>query len=810
MPALLFDFIDALRGFRRDRGYAFAVVVTLALTTGATTAVFSIVNGVLLKPLAFPEPDRLVTIREVWREFAGVPMLAVNERHFEYWREHSSSFESLAQYVQRPANLTAGGDAAQVTMVRASGSLFDVLRVRPALGRTLTPSDDPEGAPDVVTITDALWRQRLNADPAIVGRPIVLDGKPYTVVGVLAPDFRLPIEGEITAAVDAFIPLRVNVGWVGDHNNHAIGRLRRDVTVERARAELDVLQAQVSEVASRESREPVTLTSALFPLDEYVVGGSRRGLLLLLAAIVAVLLIACSNLASLSLTRALGRIRDAAIRAALGASRRRLVVRTLLEQIVLSIVGGLIGIWVASVALAIFVRTAPVALPRVEEVALDGRVLAFAAGISIATGLLVALLPALRLAGHDVQSAMRAGATTVTADRGAIRRHGALLVLQVALSVTLLVVTALFGVSLMRVMKVDRGFTSDRVLAIDIALPAARYAQEPVRRAAYDRLLEAVRTLPGVEAVSTTSMLPLTGQGQVNFLAAEGQQLRVSELPSANFRFVAPEFFRTLGIAIRTGRPFTDGERDPDRPAPALISEPTASRLWPGENPIGKRFSRGIPSEQGFEVVGVVADARVTALDQTPPLMVYIPYWWRSRPTASLLVKTGVDPAALVPDVRRVTRAVDPEIAIGAVRPVDTLVDAAVASRKYQTQLFVAFGIVALFIAVLGVYAVTSYGISRRRREMNIRVALGARASQVVRMLLWQGMTPVAIGAVLGALGAIASAGFVASLLFDVKPRDPLIVAVVIAVVTASGLLTCGVAARRSIAIDPAAALRDE
>jgi putative ABC transport system permease protein len=810
MP-VLFDFIDALRGFRRDRGYAVAVIATLALTTGATTAVFSIVNGVLLKPLPYPQPDRLVAVREIWRELGDrAQSFAVNERHFEYLREHSSSFESLAQYRVMPANLTVSGEASQVVMARASGSVFDLLGAQPALGRTLAPSDEPENAPDVVTITDALWRRRLNADPAIVGRPIVLDGRPYTVVGILRPEFRLPVDGQLTADVDAFVPLRIDVGWIGDHNNQAIGRLRHDTTLERAHAELDVLQSQVSAIATKEANEPVTLASAVFPLDEYTVGASRRGLLLLLAAIGAVLLIACSNLASLSLSRALGKLRDAAIRTALGASRRRLIMRTVFEHIVLAIAGGLLGLWVASVALALFVRTAPVALPRVEEVALDGRVLAFAAGVSIAAGLLVALLPAVRLARRDVQSVLRAAATNVTSDRGTLLRHGALLAVQVALSVTLLVVTALFGVSLKRVLTVDRGFTADRVLAIDIALPAARYAAEPVRRAAYDRLLASIREIPGVESVSTTSMLPLSGRGQVNFMATEGRELRASELPSANFRFVAPEFFKTLGIAIRQGRPFTDAERDPDRPAPALISEPTAARLWPGENPLGKRFSRGIPSEQGFEVVGVVADARLTALDQTPPLMVYLPYWWRSRATASLLIKTGVDPAALLPDVRRATRAVDPEIALGAVRPVGTLVDAAVATRKYQTQLFIAFGLVALFIATLGVYAVTSYGISRRRREMNIRVALGARASQVIRMLLWQGMTPVAVGAVLGALGAVASAGLVASLLFDVQPRDPLIVAAVIAIVSASGLITCAVAAQRGISIDPAAALRDE
>jgi predicted permease len=810
MGSLAIDIRDALRSVRRDRAFAATVVATLALTIGTTTAVFSIVHGVLLEPLAYKEPQQLVALREIWRQFSDrAPTLEVNEQHFEYWRAHAKSFESLAQYVSLPANLTGHGDAAQIALVRTSGSLFSVLGTRAAIGRTLTSQDEPEGAPDVVTITESLWRQRLDADPGIVGHSIVLDGRPHTVVGVLPADFRLPGQQPDTM-VDACVPLRVTAGWVGDHNNQAIGRLRDGVTVEQARGELDVLQAQISEIATAEAREMVTLASAVTPLADHVVGKARRGLLLLLAAIAVVLLIACSNLANLSLTRTLGRMREAAIRSALGASRRRLIGKALLEQLLLSGAGGALGIWVAWMALALFVRTAPIDLPRVDDVALDGRVVAFAAGVSILTGVLVALVPAWRMAAGDVQAALRAKATAVASDRGSTRSHATLLALQVGLSVTLLVVTALLGTSLMRVLTVDRGFSAERVLATEVALPATRYAEEPVRRAAYDRLLAAVRALPGVEGATTTSMLPLRGQGQINFIAPEGNTLPRSALPSANFRFVAPEFFRTLGIVVRRGRSFGDAERDPNRPVPALVSEPTAERLWPGEHPIGKRFSRGIATERGFEVVGVVADARMTSLDHQPPLMVYLPYWWRSRPATSLLIKTAVDPVSLLPDVRRVIREIDPEIAVGGARPLGQIVDASVAGRRYQVRLFVAFGLVALFIATVGVYAVTSYGVSRRRREMNIRVALGAQTPQVMALILRQAATPVIAGIVAGACGALAVGGIVSSLLFEVQARDPLIVATVVAIVGSVGLVTCGLTARRGLSLDPAAALRDE
>ena len=811
---LAFDLRDALRGLIRDRPYSFITVLALALTIGATTAVFSIVNGVLLKPLAFRESERLVAIREIWRQFSDqYGSLPVNEQHFEYWRTHARSFDSLAQYIRLPANLTGAGDAVQITLVHTSSSLFDVLRVRAAVGRTLAPDDDRTDRPEVVVITSQLWRRLFDADRSLVGRSITLDGKSHLVVGVLPADFRLPVTGQLTPKVDAFVPIRMDedhVGWVGDHNNSAIGRLREDVTSEQARAELDVLQSQVSAIATKEAHQPVTLGSSVTPLSETIVGTARRGLLLLLAAIAAVLLIACSNLANLSLTRTMGRLREMAIRSALGAGRSRLLARAVLEQLSLAIVGGALGVGVAWIALALFVRTAPIDLPRVNEVALDARVVGFAAVVSLIAGLAVAILPALRLAHRDLEATLRAGSGTVTVDRHGMRTRAVLLAFQVGLSVTLLVVTALLTTSFVRLLNVDKGFSSDRVLAVDIALPAIRYGDESVRRAAYDRLLSAVSALPGVEGVSTTSLLPLSGEGQVNFIEAEGETRPLSEQPTANFRIVAPEFFKTLSIPVVRGRAFRDDERDAGRAAPAVITESTAARLWPGEDAIGKRFSRGNQAEQGFEVVGMVANARTTALDQAPPMMVYVPYWWQSRTAVSMLIRTANDPVVLMPSVRRAIHSIDLEIAVGQFRPLDDVVNSSLAGRRYQMRLFMAFGVVALLIAALGVYAVTMYGASRRRREMNIRVALGANPRQVLGLVLRQGATPLAAGIIVGALAAAGMGTVVASLLFDVRARDPLVIGAVTALVGLVGAAALLVAARQSLVIDPASALRDE
>jgi putative ABC transport system permease protein len=812
MKRVTFDVREAIRRLVRDRGYSATVLLTLALTIGGTTAVFSIVNGVLLEPLAYRESHRLVAIQEIWRQLADrIPVLEVNEQHFEYWRAHSRTFESMAQYIALPANLTGAGDAAQILVGRCSGSFFHVLGLDATLGRTLNPADEPIGRPEVVVISHSLWRERLGGDPGVLGRPLTLDGTPYTIVGVLPAGFRPPTTRSV-AGVDAFVPIHMDaerVGWEGDHNNDAIGRLREGVTPEQARAELDTLQAQVSDIATKEAGQPVTLAAVVTPLSEAIVGKARRGLLLLLAAIAAVLLIACSNLANLALTRSIGHAREAAIRAALGASRPRLIVASMLEPFLLAVAGGASGVAFAWGALKLFVLTAPVDLPRVSEVALDARVLAFAAAVSMAAGLLVAALPAWRLARHDLERTLRVSGLSV-AGAGGIRGRGVLIAVQIGLSLALLVLSTLLAASFMRLMHVDRGFVAEHVLVVPIATPASRYGNDDVRVQLYDRLLAAVGVLPGVVSASTTSSTPLSGQGQVNSIAPIGSTVPRSEQPSANFRMVGPDFFRTMGITIVRGRAFRAEEERADGALPALVSASTAARVWPAQEAIGRRFDRGIPGERAFEIVGIAADARITSLDRTPPLMVYVPYWWRSRPSVSLIIRTAADPGALMSTVRRTVHRIDPDIAVGEARPLEQLVDRSLAARRYQMQLFIAFGAVALFIALVGVYGVTSYTVSARRREINIRIALGARTGQVLAMIVRQVARPIAIGAAAGVALSLALADIVGSLLFDIRARDPLVLGSVLLAIAGSGMLAAFIATRRTLVVDPAQALRSE
>ncbi len=506
MDSGLVDFRDTVRAVKRDRLYAAAVIATLALTLGASTAVFSIVNGVVLRPLAYHEAQRLVSVREIVPTIAKqYPTLPVNARHFEEWRSEATSFASMAAVEWRTTNLTGAGDPAQIVVVRASGTVFDVLQTPVALGRPLTRADEHPDHPPVAVISQRLWQDRFGRDPGVLGRSLTLGGTQYTIVGVLAPGSELPTfdvlseSASLSSTFAALVPFRLNlanIGWMGPFNYPVIARLKPGVTLEQARAELNVIQRSVAQIATTETREPAELRGWIMPLEESIVGRARLGLLLLLGAIGGVVLIACANLANLSLTRALGRMRDAAVRTALGASRARLVRGVVLEQLLLAAAGGALGLLVAREGLNLFVKTAPIDLPRVNDVVIDGRVLGFAASVAIVAGLSVALLPAWRMGHGDVQATLRGGGHGAT-DRGGLRARSTLLAIQVALSVTLLVVTGLFVTSFVQLLRVDPGFSPDHVVAVEIAPVASRYPDAKARAALYDRILGSARDSVG-------------------------------------------------------------------------------------------------------------------------------------------------------------------------------------------------------------------------------------------------------------------------------------------------------------------------
>jgi putative ABC transport system permease protein len=816
MPDLLLDFRDAWRAFRRDRLYAAAIVGTLALTLGAATAVFSIVNGILLRPLGYPDPQALVSIREIVPHIAHrYPTLAVTPRHFDVWRTRATSFTSMAQMDWRTSTLTGAGDAAQIRVLRTSGTLFDVLQAPVALGRGLTLADERLDGPRVTVISDSLWRERLHGDTGVLGRVLTIGGTDYTIVGVLPRGYALPAlqtlgtGGTLSTRVDAIIPFRIslsNFDWMGQFNYGVVARLKNGVTLAQARAEMDVLQATVAEMAKRADREGAELRGWVMPLQETIVGSSARGLVLLLGAVAAVLLIACANLANLTLTRASARMRDAAVRGALGAARWRLVRAALVEQLVLAAIGTAAGIGVAAICLRVFVTTAPLALPRVQDVAIDGRVVAFAGLAGFIAAMTVALLPALKLGRGALESVLRSGGRG--SDRGGRRVRAALLTTQVALSVMLLAVSGLFVSSLTRLLRVDAGFAPEGAVTIEIAPVSSRYPSVEARAALYDRILDRVREISGVTSAAWTSALPLTGETWVDAIARPDRPAPGTARPSANYRFVGPDYFRAVGMPILRGRSIDAADRTTS-PPPAVISSRAAQSLWPNEDAVGREFTRSDPAVR-YRVVGVVADGHVTALDTESPLMVYIPYWTENEGRSVLVVRAQADASAVVASVRRIVRDVDPDVAIAAVAPLQQVVDAAVEGRRYQASLFTAFGGAALLIAILGVYATTAYGVARRTREINIRVALGARASQVFGLVMGQSMAAIGTGVVAGVAGALATSRLIASLLFGVRPRDPVVMGLVIAVVAIAGALAALAAARANLRLDPASALRDE
>ena len=815
MRELASDVRSAWRGLRRDPLYTAAVVSILTLTLGAAIAVFSIVNGVLLRPLPYADAQELVSIREVVPGIADrYPTLPVTMRHFDLWRDRSTSFASMAATDWRTSTLTGAGEASQVVVLRTSGTLFDLLRVPISRGRGLTRDDERLERPRVAVISDQLWRDRLGADPGVLGRPLVLNGAEHTIVGVLPEGYALPRlqtldeSGSITTDVAAIVPFRVtlaNFDWMGQFNYGVVARLKPGITLEQARAEMHVLQGTVAAIASRETREPVDLRAWIMPLDETIVGSVRRGLLLLLGAIGTLLLIACANLANLTLTRTTRRIREAAVRSALGAGRSRLVRAVIAEQMVLAAAGGALGIGLAVAAIRIFVLTAPVSLPRIQEVGIDARVAAFGLALALLSALAVALLPAWRVGRGDLETVLRSGGRG--SDHGSQRARHALLGAQVALSVMLLAVGGLFVSSLTRLLRVDTGFSPDGAVTIEIAPGTVRYPDIAARAALYDRVLDGVRSLPGLTAAAWTSALPLTGETWVDAVL-RADETGARETSNANYRFVGPEYFRAIGMPILRGRSIEEQDRT-HALTPAVVSERTARTLWPGEDAIGREFTRANP-EQRFQVVGVVVDCRVTALDAQSPLMVYVPYWFNNEGKSVLVVRTSGDPMASVPAIRDVVRAIDPDIAIAGVAHLGRVVDAAVDSRRYQASLLSLFGGSALLIAIVGVYATTAYGVSRRRRELNIRAALGARASQVFSLVMRQSLVPILAGLAGGAAGALATGGFVASLLYEVRPRDPFVLSVVVGIVATAGLAAVAAAAVGNLRIEPAAALRDE
>jgi len=812
MSVLISDVRYALRLLGRNPGFATVAILTLALGIGANTAMFTIFDGVLLRPLPFRDPERLAAINETIPKFAYLAAtVPVSADHFLKWRKQARPFPQMALFEEIQMNLTSNGEPVQLPAARVSAAMFPILGVRAKLGRTFREEEDKAGNDHVVVLSYGLWSSRFHGDPGIIGRKIVLDSNPYEVIGVLPGGVQLPKTSQMQSLAvpgdyaQLWKPLALRddeIEPLGDFNFGCIARLAPGVSFARANAELNAIEQGIAQSLPQK----IALLANVTPLQRQITGGTRASLVLLLAAVGAVLLIVCVNLANLLLARATSRRRELAVRMAIGAGAGRLLRQMLTDSLLLASLGGALGVAVAALAVRGILAKAPVDLPRIGEVHLDWRVLGFALAISLASGLLFGALPAWRAIRTDTQAALQAGGRS-TAGRHSSRMRRALIAAEAALSAACLVAAGLLLHSFSRVIQTDKGFRTERTITVRLSLPFTRYPDKQRQGRFIRALLDGTAVLPGVTEVGSSNDLPLSGEGNNNVVMPEGANWPIIERPLADHRTVNPGFFRAMGIPMLSGRVFqdSDGERQV-----AVISASLARRLWPGADPVGRRFIEGDRKDHPIEVLGVAGDVRGVSLTKPPNPTAYVPYWQRFQSHVGLVVRAASAPAALAGAIRREIHRLDPEMPVPAFQAFDQLVDDSVAQRRFQLDLVLLFAAAALALAAVGIYGVVSQLVAQRTNEIGIRMALGARAADVRRMVLLEGFGPVAVGLAAGFAASLAGGRLVSGMLFGVRAADPLTFGAVAAVLLVAALAACLIPARRATRIDPLEALRYE
>jgi putative ABC transport system permease protein len=816
LDALAQDLRYGARMIRRQRGFSTLVVLLVAIGVGANTAIFSLVDAILLRPLPYPHAERLAVVREVIPLKADLyPSVPASSGDFLEWRSRVAAFDSLAGMAPEQQTLSGGDQPIHVNVARTTAAMFPMLGARAVVGRTFTPAEDFEGGENVVVLSHHLWVDRFGGSPSALGKTIVLDGRPFTIVGVLAPGLSVPRHEQLGTFVtlpdriDIFRPTAFGAAERQGYGDNflwvAIGRLRRDATLQQAQAQVDAVQA---DIAMRVTGGTIELKSLIVPLQEQMVGGTRRRLVLLAGSAAAVLLVLCVNLASLLMTRASSRARESAVRTALGASRARIIRQLVLENMILAVTGGVVGVACAWAGLRAFLGVIPGDLPRLNEVSMSPTALAVGLGLSLLTGFVFSLLPAWRLGRSDPQATLHATRRSSSEGRGATNVRRLLVAAEVALSTVLVSVAALLVASFARLTHVDKGFTLSEALFADIALAGPGYEDGARRIQFFDTLLSRARGLPGAHAVALVSQRPFTGENQLQTMVDENSTLTLAESPVVNFRFVDPDYFKTLGIALRRGRLFDVMDR---QRAVAVINERTAAAVWPNQDAIGRKFHRGAPDSPLCEVIGIVSDTREVGLQKDPVPMGYLPYWAEARTGASLMIVTDAGQiAGMAEAVRRMIAGLDPTIPAPTVTTFLQAMRASVAQERFQMWLVVAFAGCALLLASLGIYGVPAFAVARRAQEMAIRLALGAEPRSLVKTVVAQGLAPVVAGTALGLIGAIAVGRSLQSLLFDVTATDPLTLTLVVVVFIVIGCAACYLPARRIAAIDPVESLRAE
>ncbi|HEV2914607.1 MAG TPA: ABC transporter permease [Pyrinomonadaceae bacterium] len=807
------DLRFGLRMLLKHKGFTLVAVVTLALGIGANTAIFSVVNGVLLQPLPYPDPDRIITI---WEPSRDGHTLGLTDVEFFYFHEQNRVFEEVAAYATGATNLTGdGNEPARVLATWASAGFFDVVGVKPALGRAFVADDDKPGAAQVAVLSHGLWQRRFGSDPNIIGRQVSLNGRSRTIIGVMPRGFEFDDK-----EVELWLPLGLDRADLnpGARSYSAIARLKPLVTLEQARAEMNALAAQLAEDSKKRYTDAVNTTQSLnlIPLYELIVGDVRPALLIMLAAIGFVLLIACANVANLLLARAETRQKEIAIRIAIGAGRLRIIQQLLMESIVLSVLGGAMGLLLAIWGVGALVAIAPASIPRTNGIGIDGMALVFTLSVSLLAGIIFGLAPALQSSKPDLDSSLKEGGRHTTGVAG--RRTRRILVkAEIALALVLLVGAGLMLKSFWRLLNTDSGFDPKNVLTARITLPESKYPQQQQVDAFYEQLLERIRALPGVQSAATVTYLPLSGFNSNASFEIEGRP-RASEgsEQNADYRMISEDYFRTMGIALVRGRSF-EGSDQEDAPGVVIINETMAHRFWPDEDPLGKRINLGVPGSPWLTIVGIVRDVKQRGLDDRPKPMMHFLHSqnayskglgiWRQ---SSLVIRTASEPLALSSAVKSAVQTMDKDLPVARIQTMQQVLDRSVSQPRFTMLLLVMFAVVALLLAAVGVYGVMAYSVTQRTHEIGIRMALGARRSDVIRLIVGQGIKLALVGVGLGMIGAFALTRVISSLLYNVSPTDPAVFAGVSVLLTMVSLLACFVPALRATRVDPVIALRDE
>jgi len=811
MESIIKDIRYGVRGLLKHPGFTGIVVITLALGIGASTAIFSVVDNVLLRHLPYRNAERIVAIEEFNSEGTRGQVTSAN---FLDWRAQNTVFEQLTAIKTTTSNLALSDHAERIDLAQTNANFFDVLGVIPQYGRLFIPQDEQAGHDPVVVVSNTLWQRRFGSDPSLVGKPITLDGRNYTVIGITPPGFEYPKKTELWVPPLRLVPeLYANqdvtqtrgMGYLS-----AIALLKPGVSLKQAAAEMETITARLRQQYPNTNNRRF---NRVVSLHDDLIGDTNKVLWLLLGAVTFVLLIGCANVANLLLASGAARQKEMAIRTALGASRWRVMRQLFTESTILALTGGAVGVLVAFWGLAAITRLLPANFPRLNEIHLDLRILGFTFAASILTGILFGLAPALQVSHRDVQESIRETGRGASGSRRQNRFRQALIVGEVALCVVLLAGAGLLFRSFLRLQSVNTGFVAEQVLTARLTPSGTNFTQQADFNKFYTQVLEKLSAVPGVTDAGIINNLPLDS-GPTTGFRVEGRPITTPDKwPMVNYRTVSPNYFRAMSIPVVQGRAYTDRD-NLSAPLVMIINQQTAREIFPDENPIGKRITFGNTDQNKqpvwFEIVGVVADVRSLELREESQAEIYFSslqdYW----PAMSLVVRSTVEPSSLAGSVRQVVNEVDKSVPVSEVKTMEHVVSESITQPRFNLFLLGLFGTVAMLLSAAGIYGVTAYTVTQRTHELGIRLALGAQVGDVLKMILGQGMAVIGVGLVLGLVAAFALMRLLRSLLFGVGENDPLTFVAITLVLLIVALIACYIPARRATKVDPLEALRAE